>query len=119
VYHVRRDARGLAIVGAGREPCYRRGVKRALAVVLLAACGGHQRTSSPAPAAQVRPDVATELRLRREAAIALGCETAATTATLETWDVHDGTYVVRGCGFEVRYLVACDAPDRCGFTPSE
>jgi hypothetical protein len=95
-------------------------VKRALAaVVMLVACGHAAPRAADPPAEQVLPDAGVELRLRQEAAAALGCETAATAVARESWSGKSGTYVVRGCGFETRYLVACDAPDRCGFTPSE
>jgi hypothetical protein len=83
---------------------------RALALVLVQAACVH---ATPKPVS-IEPDDATLLRLRLTAARELGCETV--TLSKQAWRDKSGTYAAAGCGFDVTYLVACDAPDRCGFT---
>jgi hypothetical protein len=85
--------------------------------VLLAACGGAPRAPD-APAATL-PDRGVEFRLRIDAAAYLRCAAAAIALERTGWSGDHGTYRARGCGFEVTYLVACDAPDRCGYTAEE
>lgn len=88
-----------------------------VATVLLIACSGPSRAVPRAPAATL-PDARVERQLRLEAAAYLGCSAAATRVERTSWQRDRGQYLARGCGFEVVYVVACDAPDRCGFTPA-
>ena len=82
---------------------------RAFAVLLVACAHAPPKT----PAA-IQPDDDSVLRIRLDAARSLHCE--AITLAQVRWAGKQGLYHASGCGFDVDYVVACDAPDRCGFT---
>jgi hypothetical protein len=85
-----------------------------VATVLLVACAG----AAPHEKPPTTPDRDVELRLRADAATYLGCSVALTQIERVAWAGDRGRYRARGCGFEIQYVVGCDAPDRCGFSPA-
>lgn len=85
--------------------------------MLWIACSAPSRPAPPHAVAKT-PDASVERQLRLEAGAYLGCPAAMTKVERTSWDDDHGIYTARGCGFEIAYVVACDAPDRCGFTPA-
>jgi hypothetical protein len=85
--------------------------------VLLVACGATE--PRPEEPKAVEPGEDLEPRLRRHAARYLQCSQAKISLERIDWTGAQGSYLATGCGWQMGYLVACQADGHCGFVPAD